>query len=227
MVGRKIDRTLSQPARFGFVCEGETERDYLKITLGIVNPHKIQQDGTTNASNLVKEAFKLLSNRQASLVKNLNTKVYHQIFVLVDADTATPIELIKSQKLFKENPQSAPKIQLIVSNTCFEYVLGLHFDPKKHPPMINSHAHMVQYGYPNHKNNPMRTMLMTDLKNAPDSCKAMYVSLRNRDNQLGLNANTPWVERIKTENDPNSNFYVVYDCLASHNLLPEALKPVE
>lgn len=227
---RKIDRKLVPPNRFGFVCEGETERDYLKIILGVRNPHKIQQDGTTNPSNLVWGAFKLLANRNDRLVKNLGVKAYQKIFVLCDTDKWTTEESEKIQKLFKENSHSAPKIELIVSNFCFEYVLGLHFEPNKNTlPKINANKPkvLIKHGYENHKSNPTRTRLMTDLKNAPDNCRAMYTALKSRDKTLQFNACTHWVERIKPENDPNSNFYVVYDCLASHNLLPEALKPLE
>lgn len=221
MAGRKQQGTRTKKQQtdttaFCFVVEGHTEADYLAITLGVKKPNIIDNAPCTDPLNLVKAGIKHWGGEAG----------FETVFIVYDKDDLKPnsntVAQIESQLKETDN-----KVQVIFSNTCFEHVLGLHFDPLKHPPTINSKTHMVQYGYKNHKEAINRARLMTDLKNAPDSCKAMYVSLRNRDNQLKLNANTPWVERIKTENDPNSNFYVVYDCLTSHNLLPEALKPLE
>jgi hypothetical protein len=224
-MARKSTKTPKLPPRtiFGFVVEGECEYDYLKIVLGVNNPHKVKCAGGGGEEKCVRMALDILTNPADKAINKYGNEAYQQVFVLFDADTMTVETVQKIQTLLKLNVKQSEKLKFIISNACFEYVLGLHFEPNRHPPNIDSKTHMVQYGYPNHKSNPTRTKLMTDLKNAPDSCKAMYVSLRNRDNQLGLDANTPWVERIKTENDPNSNFYIVYDCLAFHNLLPEAL----
>ncbi|MCX5921336.1 MAG: RloB family protein [Candidatus Melainabacteria bacterium] len=228
-MGRKSTKILKLPSRpiFGFAVEGDCEYDYLKIVLNVTNPHKVKNVQGGSEVVCVRQALDLLGNSEDKQIQKYGTHAYQHVFVVFDTDTMTQQKINDIKTLLAKDEKHSQKLKFIVSNQCFEYVLGLHFSPVKHPTSINSNKHMEQYRYEDHKSNPTRTKLMTDLKNAPDSCKAMYTSLKTRDSNLKLDANTPWVERIKTENDPNSNFYVVYDCLASHNLLPEALKPLE
>ena len=205
-------RTTKQKAdttAFCFVVEGHTEADYLAITLNVQKPNIIDNADCTDPLNLVKVGIKHLDGEAG----------FETVFVVFDKDdlkaNSNTVAKIESQLKDADN-----RVKVIFSNACFEYLLGLHFEPTKHPPNINSKTHMAQYGYPNHKNDPMRTKLMTDLKKAPDKCRAMYTALKSREKTLQFNACTHWVERVKPENDPNSNFYVVYDYLASHTFLP-------
>jgi hypothetical protein len=231
-MGRKSSKILKLPPRpiFGFAVEGDCEYDYLKIVLNVSNPHKVKNVQGGSEVVCVRQALDLLGNSEDTQIQKYGTHAYQHVFVVFDTDTMTQQKINDIRILLAKNKKHSQKLKFIVSNQCFEYVLSLHFEPNKNTlPKINANKPkiLMKHGYKNHKSNPTRTRLMTDLKNAPDNCRAMYTALKSREKTLQFNACTHWVERIKSENDSNSNFYVVYDCLASHNLLPEALKPLE
>jgi hypothetical protein len=224
-MARKSTKTPKLPPRtiFGFAVEGECEYDYLKIVLGVNNPHKVKCAGGGSEEKCVRMALDILTNPADKTINKYGNEAYQQVFVLFDADTMTVETVQKIQTLLNLNVKQSEKLKFIISNACFEYVLGLHFEPMKHPTNINSNTHMKQYGYENHKKAEVRVRLMNELKDDPNKYLTMYNRLKKQDTDLGLNAHTPWVERTKIKNAPNSNFYALFDCLASHNLLPFSL----
>jgi hypothetical protein len=230
-MGRKSSKILKLPSRpiFGFAVEGDCEYDYLKIVLNVTNPHKVKNVQGGSEVVCVRQALDLLGNSEDKQIQKYGTHAYQHVFVVFDTDTMTQqkINEIKALLVLAKNKKHSQKLKFIISNQCFEYVLGLHFSPVTHPTTINSNKHMKQYLYEDHKIDPTRTQLMTDLKDDPNTYLMMYNRLKKRDEQLGLDTNTSWMERVKTENNPNSNFYTILEHLASIQPLPYLLNTLE
>jgi hypothetical protein len=189
-----------------YLTEGETERDYLKITLGL-SPVKSE---TTNAPfDLLKEATKRLvpATQQGGKTKSTGSAYYDQVVVLFDTDTLLPNDpkIAKMQKLINDTEN---KLIPIVSAPCFEYVLLLHFE-NRHPPSIPDTDHALRpHGYDNHKTDPTRTQLMTHLHANPDKVTTAFERLHQRDQALALSPTSPLAQRLQVD-APYSNVYQV------------------
>ena len=228
-MGRKSTKILKLPSRpiFGFAVEGDCEYDYLKIVLNVTNPHKVKNVQGGSEVVCVRQALDLLGNSEDKQIQKYGTHAYQHVFVVFDTDTMTQQKINDIKTLLAKDEKHSQKLKFIVSNQCFEYVLGLHFSPVKHPTSINSNKHMEQYRYEDHKSNPTRTKLMTDLKDDPNKYLKMYNRLKKQDKTLGLDANSPWTLRVTPEKNPNSNFYTVLEYLSSIHPLPYLLSPLE
>jgi hypothetical protein len=131
-----------------FIVEGETEQDFLKITLGVHPPHLVHFKRSCNsAEGLYKEALKRIQPKG----RDGTTRGYgfERVYIVFDTDA-----LNKCTPWLTKIGENYP-VHFLLSAPCFEYVLTLCFENKHSPDKATYNDNcLAKHGFTKHKRSP-------------------------------------------------------------------------